>query len=50
MNGLLDNVNVQIQRAISEAIHEPVLPQFHASFRSLTEQSAQQEKTVSSQR
>ena len=39
MNGLLDNVNVQIQRAISEAINEQVLPQLQASLRFLNGQS-----------
>ena len=33
MNGLLKNVSVQIQRAISEAINEQVLPQIQASLR-----------------
>ena len=46
MNGLMDTFNIQIQRAINEAINEQVLPQIQAFFRTLNEQTTQREGNV----
>ena len=49
MNGLMNSVTLQIQRAISEATNEQVLPQIQASFRSGSGQIPQKRWNVSAE-
>ena len=46
MNGLMNSVSLQVQRVISEAINDQVLPQIRLSLRSGSGQMPQKEWNV----